>query len=82
MISVIVAIYVKDMYLFLLKIEFNPSDTQIILEVRIAISHAPSHALSPSLSYRVSLVMQVLLQTLNKEMLMFLMKKVTAPPWN
>jgi hypothetical protein len=41
LICVVVAVYVKDLYLFLLKIEFNPSEVQILLEV-LSLSPLPS----------------------------------------
>jgi hypothetical protein len=42
---VVGAVYLKDMYLFLLKIEIDPSEVQILLEVvsRHSVSSPPSH---------------------------------------
>lgn len=54
LICVVIAVYLKDLYLFLLKIEFNPSDVQILLEVRFLSSSRPHFILLPSPSFRMS----------------------------
>ena len=53
LICVVIAVYIKDLYLFLLKIEFNPSEVQILLEVRFLSSSHPHFIPSPSPSFRM-----------------------------